>query len=84
VLYPDVEGGDTRYARPCRPVKPFDIMEVVGQMSVRQREQRNIEALDGRKFGVGGVDEPLPGEVESVGAVEAALERRRKGMLGRR
>jgi hypothetical protein len=59
-------------------------MEVAGQMSVRQREQRSTEVLDGRKFGAGGVDETLPGEVERVGAVEAALERRRKGMLGRR
>jgi hypothetical protein len=59
-------------------------MDVVGQMSVRQRVQRSTEVLDGRKLGGGGVEERLPGEVESVGAVETALERRRKGMLGRR
>jgi hypothetical protein len=77
-------GGDTRYARPWRPVKPFDIMDVVGQMSVRQRMQRRIDALEGRWVGVGGLDGGLPGEEERVGAVEAALERRRNGMLGRR
>jgi hypothetical protein len=31
----DGGGGATRYARPCRPVKPLLMMELVGRRSVR-------------------------------------------------
>jgi hypothetical protein len=38
-----LKDGETRYARPWRPVKPLLIMLLVGQICVRQRAQRNSE-----------------------------------------
>lgn len=75
-------GGATRYARPCRPVKPLLTMEVVGIRSVRHLLQRRwvIGAGVRKDVGVGGDDE---GEVETV-EVDWVELRRRKGMLGRR
>lgn len=80
----EVPGGETRYARPWRPVKPLLIMEVVGMRSARQREQRRCEVGWERRKEVGcvGGDE---GGVDEVVLVEFVEERRRrKGMLGRR
>lgn len=75
-------GGATRYARPCRPVKPLLTMEVVGIRSVRHLLQRRwvIGAGVKKDVGVGGDDD---GEVETV-EVDWVELRRRKGILGRR
>lgn len=76
-------GGETRYARPCRPVKPLDIMCVVGRRWVRHLWQCRCEVGVGvvvvRKGGWGGEEE---GELV-VEAVDVE-ERRRKGREGRR
>jgi len=52
---PGDEAGATRYARPWRPVKPREMIWLVWQRCVRQREQRRMEAWLERKVGEGGV-----------------------------
>lgn len=84
----DVGGGPTRYARPCRPVKPLEMIAVVGIRSARHFWHCRCEVggVVRRKGGArlaGGEDE---GEVEGVvlGVVELRRRGRRKGMLGKR
>lgn len=83
-------GGETRYARPWRPVKPLEIMEEVGMRSVRHLAQRRWEGwtIDGRKVGWFGGEEDgeLVVEVEVVVVEERRRWRwrRRNGMGGRR
>lgn len=76
-------GGATRYARPCRPVNPLLMIEVVGIRSARHLVQRRfvVGFAVRKEVGVGGEEE---GEVETVHVDCAELRRRRKGMLGRR
>lgn len=63
VAIPDEEpGGATRYALPCRPVKPLLIMECVGHMWARQREHRSRDCELAKKLAV----------MESVLGVELA------------
>ena len=73
-------GGETRYARPCRPVKPLEIMCVVGRRWVRHLWQERCEVgiVGVRNEGWGG-----DGDGEGVLVVEVE-ERRRKGREGRR
>lgn len=74
-------GGATRYARPCRPVKPLLMMEDVGIRSVKHFWQRRCDTgrLERKEVGCGGEDEGEPVEAEIV-----ELRRLRKGILGRR
>jgi hypothetical protein len=81
----DVVGGETRYARPWRPVKPLLIMEVVGMRSRRHFEQWRCEGPGAprKEVGwVGGEDDGV--EVGEAERVELELRRRRKGIEGRR
>lgn len=76
-------GGETRYARPCLPVKPLDMMDAVGMRSVRHFEQRRCEVEVEQRNDVGcGGEEDGEGTVEVVEAETVELRRRRNGMLG--
>lgn len=81
--------GATRYARPCRPVKPLLMICEESARSERQRAQRRWEVAPVRKessFCSG--DEPLMLEIElerAVLVVDEVLDwRRRKGREGTR
>lgn len=79
-------GGATRYARPCRPVKPLEMMDDIGMRSARHFVQRRfVVGVEVRKDGAGGeLDGDVEDEVETVLVDCVELRRRRKGMLGRR
>jgi hypothetical protein len=76
-------GGATRYARPWRPVKPLDIMDVVGHKWVRQFLQRRRDREPDKYDGDVGEEAAVSCDVESVASVEV-LDRLRKGILGMR
>lgn len=78
------DGGETRYARPWRPVKPLEMMEEVGIRSVRHFEQRRWEIGWGERKEVGLLGGELEGEEVVVVVEVEERRRRRKGMLGRR
>lgn len=62
--------GATRYARPCRPVKPLLMICEERARSERQRAQRRWEVAPVRKDGdEGSGGEPLPEERELERAV---------------
>ena len=85
---PDMGGGgsgETKYARPCRPVKPLLIIWLERQRSAPQRMQRREDACEERQ---GGWDMGEDGMVEEVEACESVLDLRelprRNGIDGRR
>jgi hypothetical protein len=81
--------GATRYARPCRPVKPLLMICEESARSERQRAQRRWEVAPVRKDGSSGGELLFEEEREFERAVllvvEEVLEwRRRKGREGTR
>lgn len=77
-------GGATRYARPCRPVKPLLMIEDVGMRSVRHFWQRRwaVDRSGRKNDGCGGEED---GEmVDVVDVLMAELRRLRNGTVGRR
>lgn len=77
-------GGLTRYARPCLPVKPLLMIDDVGMRSARHFWQRRYEfgCVARKDVGCGG-DEDGDAD-EQVVSLDAALLRRRKVRLGNR
>jgi hypothetical protein len=85
----EAEGcGATRYARPCRPVKPLLMICVLAARSAEQRAQRRWDVAPERKLGgAGGELLWIDGEgglVEIVLVLSVLDLRRRKGREGMR
>ena len=80
----DDDGGLTRYALPCLPVKPLLMIDDVGIRSTRHFWHRRCEVGRVVRNDVGCGGDEDGDTVELVVSLIAELRRRRKGRLGNR